>query len=182
MASAGRVRAGILASPGGAHRGRLKPTLRVSTKPSAVHFARGDGTIQTLQQNESAVRWCVDLFNKRTLEWVDTCFAENAEWIELPIPSISRGRQGNRAFLRETAERILELYPDRQMSIRNLIAQGEQVVLELEWWGTAAAAVGGVSVGAQIHFRVASFFTLVDGLIVRQTDYCVPIPNVAASH
>ena len=135
----------------------------------------------TTQQNEIAVRRCVDLFNERTLEWVDTCFAENAEWIELPIPGISRGRQGNRAFLRETAEGTLSLYLDRHMSIRNLIAQGDQVVLELEWWGTAAAAVGGLSVGAQIHFRVASFFALFDGLIVRQTDYCVPIPKNAAS-
>jgi ketosteroid isomerase-like protein len=137
--------------------------------------------MQTLQQNETAIRRCVALFNKRTVEWVDICYAENAEWIELPIPGISRGRQGNRAFLRETAERLLRLYPDRQMSIQNLVAQGEQVVLELEWQGTAAAAVGGLSVGAQVRFRVASFFTLADGLIVRQTDYCVPIPNEAAS-
>ena len=133
-------------------------------------------------ENESAVRRCVDLFNKRTLEWVDTCFAENAEWIELPIPGISRGRQGNRAFLRETAERILRIYPDRQLYIRNLVVQGEQVVLEQEWGGTAAIAVGSLSVGTRICFRVASFFTLVDGLIVRQTDYCIPIPNEAASH
>ena len=33
----------------------------------------------TLGRNEAAVRRCVDHFNKRTLEWVDTCFAENAE-------------------------------------------------------------------------------------------------------
>jgi ketosteroid isomerase-like protein len=137
--------------------------------------------MQTLRQNEKAVRRCVDLFNQRTMEWVDTCFADNVEWIELPIPGISRGRQGNRAFMRESAERTLELYPDRQMSIRNLVAQGEQVVLELDWCGTAAAAVGPLSVGSQVRFRVASFFTLVDGLIVRQTDYCVPIPNEAAS-
>ncbi len=136
----------------------------------------------TPQENESAVRRCVDLFNKRTLEWVDTCFAENAEWIELPIPGISRGRQGNRAFLRETAERILRIYPDRQLYIRNLVVQGEQVVLEQEWGGTAAVAVGSISVGTRICFRVASFFTLVDGLIVRQTDYCIPIPNEAAGH
>ena len=92
----------------------------------------------------------------------------------MPIPGISRGRQGNRAFLRETAERILGLYPDRQMRIRNLIAQGDQVVVELDWRGTAAAAVGGLSAGAQIHFRVASFFALVGCQIVKQTDYCVP--------
>ena len=131
----------------------------------------------TLQENESAVRRCVDLFNQRTVEWVDACFAENAEWIELPIPGISRGRQGNRDCMRESAERLLRLYPDRQMSIRNLVAQGDQVVLELDWWGTVAAAVGGLKVGDRVRFQVASFFTLADGLIVKQTDYCIPIPS-----
>jgi hypothetical protein len=100
----------------------------------------------------------------------------------LPIPGISRGPKGNRVFLRETAKRILKLYRDREMSNRNLIALSEQVVLELDWWGTAAAMVGGLSVGAQVRFRIASFFTLVEGLIVRPTDYCVPIPNEAAGH
>ncbi len=134
----------------------------------------------TLQENESAVRRCVDLFNQRTIKWVDACYAENAEWIELPIPGISRGRQGNRVFLRETAERLLRLYPDRQMSIRNLVAQGDQVVLEVDWRGTAAAAIGSLKVGDRVHFRVASLFTLVNVLIVRQTDYCIPVPNDAA--
>jgi len=93
----------------------------------------------------------------------------------LPIPGISPGRQGNRAFMRAEAERTLKLYPNRQMSIRNLVAQGDQVVVELDWWGMAAAAVGGLHVGDLVRFRVASFFTLVDGLIVKQTDYCIPI-------
>jgi predicted ester cyclase len=119
----------------------------------------------------------MELFNQRTLEWVDTCYAAEAEWTELPIPGISRGRQGKRAFLRETAERLLMLYPDRQMSIRNLVAQADQVVLEVDWRGTNAEAVGSLQAGTQVHFRVASFFTLMDGLIVRQTDYCIPIPN-----
>jgi hypothetical protein len=137
--------------------------------------------MQTTLHNESAVRRCVELFNKQTTEWVDTCYAKNAEWIELPIPGISRGRKGNRAFLQENAEQILRLYPDRQMKILNIVAQGELVVLELEWRGTAAFAVGSLSVGSQVHFRVASFFTLTNGLIVRQTDYCVPIPSESAS-
>lgn len=135
----------------------------------------------TVLQNERAIRRCVDLFNQKTLEWVDTCYAEKAEWIELPIAGISRGRQGDRACLREAAGNILSLYPDRQMRIRNLVGQDDQVVLELEWRGTAAAAVGNLRAGTQIRFRVASFFTLVDGLIVKQTDYCIPLPGEVAS-
>jgi predicted ester cyclase len=133
-------------------------------------------------KNESAIRRCVELFNKRTLEWVDTCFTEEVVWTELPIAGISRGRQGNRAFLRETAVSILRLYPDRQMSIRNLVAQDDKVVLELDWWGTTAEATGSLSAGTRIHFRVASFFKLAGGLIVSQTDYCVPMPGEVASH
>jgi len=129
----------------------------------------------TFMQNEQAVRRCVELFNKCTLEWVDTCYAETAEWTELPIPGISRDRQGNRTFLRETAGRILRLYPDRQLRVLNLVAQADQVVVEQDWQGTAAAAFGGLRIGEQVHFRVASFFTLVDGLILKQTDYCIPI-------
>jgi hypothetical protein len=132
--------------------------------------------MKTVKQNEQAIRQCVELFNKCTLDWVDTCYAEEAEWIELPIPGISRGRQGRLAFLRETAGRVLELYPDRQQRILNLVAKTDQVVLEQEWQGTSMTAVGGVSAGITIRFRVASFFTLVDGMIIKQTDYCIPIP------
>jgi len=133
-----------------------------------------------VKQNEQPIRRCVDLFNKCTLEWVDTCYTEVAEWNELPIPGISTGRQGNRAFLRETAGRILMLYPHRQLHILNLVAQDDQVVVEQDWQGTATAAFEGVSTGTTVRFRVASFFTLVDGLISKQTDYCIPIPEQGA--
>jgi ketosteroid isomerase-like protein len=135
----------------------------------------------SIQQNENAVRRCVELYNKRTLEYVDACFAEQAEWIELTTPGAPGGRQGNRDFMRETSRQRLVLFPDRQMSIRNLIARGDQVVLELDWWGTAAATMASFRAGVQVRMRIASFFTLVDGLIVKQTDYCVPIQNEAAS-
>jgi hypothetical protein len=135
----------------------------------------------TLQQNEIAIRRCVDLFNKRTLDWVDICFAEKVEWIELPIPGISKGRHGNRAIMREAAERTLKFYPDRHMSIKNLVTMDDQVVLETDWWGTTAEALGGLSAGTRIHFRIASFFMLVNSLIVKQTDYCIPIPFEASN-
>ncbi len=59
------------------------------------------------------------------------------------------------------------------MKIRNLVAQGQQVVLELEWSGTAAVALGSVKPGTLVRLRIASFFTVVDGLITKHTDYCV---------
>jgi hypothetical protein len=136
--------------------------------------------METSRQNERAIRSCVDLFNKCTLEWVDTCYAEEAEWIELPIPGISTGRQGNRAFMRAAAWRILRLYPNRQLRILNLVSQGDQVVLEQDWQGTVATTIGNLKAGDQVCFRVASFFTLLNGLIIKQTDYCIPVPPAGA--
>lgn len=134
----------------------------------------------TIERNEAAARRCIELFNKRGLEWVETCYAPNAEWIELPQPATPSGRHGDRAYLGQVARRILALFPDRQLEILNLVAQGDQVVLELDWRGTAAATVGDITAGALIRLRVATFLTFVDGMIVKQVDYCVPIPAGAA--
>jgi ketosteroid isomerase-like protein len=136
--------------------------------------------MMTTEQNEAAARRCIDLFNKRTLEWVETCYAPNAEWIELPLPATPAGQRGDRAFLSQVAQRMLSLFPDRQMEIRNLVAQGDQVVLELDWRGTAAATVGNIRAGLPIWFRVATFLTFAEGLIIKHVDYCVLIPTNAA--
>jgi ketosteroid isomerase-like protein len=92
--------------------------------------------------NSAAVRRCVDLFNRCTLEWVDTCYAVEVEWTEMPQPSTPAGQRGDRACLRAAAQRLLQLFPDRQMTVRNLVAQTDQVVLDLDWQGTAATALG----------------------------------------
>ena len=108
------------------------------------------------------------------------CYAENVEWFELPLPSTPSGQHGNRAFLRNTAQSLNSLFPDRQMTINNLIAKENYVAMELEWRGTAAASFGNFKMGSMVQFRIASFLTFSDGLIVKQIDYCVPIQSGVA--
>jgi predicted ester cyclase len=130
----------------------------------------------TLQQNEAAARRCVELFNqKRIAEWVAACYAESAEWIELPRPSTPNGQRGDRGAYRAAAERVLEFVPDRQMEILNLVAQADQVVLELDWRGTTAVPMGDLPMGSVVRYRMATFLTFVDGVIVKEVDYCIPI-------
>jgi len=123
--------------------------------------------------SERAIRRCVELYNRCTGEWLDVCYAADAEWTELPTPAAPRGRGGKLAALRSASERALALFPDRQLKIRSLVAQGEQVAAGLEWSGTAAAALGSIEPGTMVRLRIASFFMVVDGLITRHTDYCV---------
>lgn len=126
-----------------------------------------------ISQNEIAARRCIELFNQRTLAYIETCYAPNVEWVELPLPATPSGQHGDRAYLFEVAKRMLSLFPDRQMEIQNLITQGDQVVLELNWQGTAAMAVGNLRAGKQLRFQIASFLTFLEGLIIKQVDYCV---------
>jgi predicted ester cyclase len=125
-------------------------------------------------QCELAARQCVETYNQGTTEWVDTYYAEEAEWMELPSVFTPRSQHGGIDVLRKKAARDLAAFPDRRMEILNLVAQGDQVVLELDWRGTAAVALGDHPVGTPVRLRVASFFSYANGKIVRQIDYCAP--------
>ena len=67
----------------------------------------------------------------------------------------------------------MAVFPDRQLTIRSLVAQGQQVAAELDWCGTAARAIGPLGQGTVLRLRIASFFRVIDGQIATHTDYCV---------
>ena len=138
--------------------------------------------MNTLQQNEAAARRCVELFNQKQIQtWIEACYAENAEWIELPHTTTPDGQRGDRNFYRQAAERVLAFAPDRQMEIRNLVAQGDQVALEIDWRGTTAVAVGNLPAGSVFRYRIATFLTFVDGMIVKEIDYAIPLRDSPAA-
>ena len=124
-------------------------------------------------ENKQAVLHCIELYNKCTLEWVDTCYSDGLEWTELPKPSTPQGRQGNFLFFRESAEQLLKFFPDSKITVLRSISENDCVVLEQEWQGTAAFTIGNYVAGRIAKLRVVSFFALENGLITKQTDYCV---------
>ncbi len=127
-------------------------------------------------ENKQAVLRCIELFNKCTLEWVDTCYSKELKWTELPKPGTPQGRQGNLQSFRESAKQLLGLFPDRKLAVLRCVAEDDCVVLEQDWQGTAAFTIGNFVAGRIAKLRVVSFFTLNDGLITGQTDYCVSLP------
>jgi ketosteroid isomerase-like protein len=123
---------------------------------------------------EIAIRHCVDIFNKCTMEWLEKCYSPDVEWTELPTQTIPHGRKGKLDALHRAAEIALTLFPDRQMKIRNIVSNGHKVAVELDWWGTAARSIGNLKAGDIVRLRIASFFEVEGELITRHTDYCVP--------
>ncbi len=65
----------------------------------------------SVEVSERAVRRCVELYNRRTAGWVDTCYAADAEGMELPTSATPRGRGGNRSVLRTAPERTPLCFP-----------------------------------------------------------------------
>ena len=126
-------------------------------------------------KNKQAVLKCIELYNKCTSEWLDTCYSNKLEWIELSNPSVPQGRHGNFEFFRKSTEQVLILFPDRKLTVLRSLAEDNIVVLEQDWQGTFINTAGNHIVGDIAKLRVASFFTLENGLIIKQTDYCASI-------
>jgi hypothetical protein len=123
--------------------------------------------------NKQVIMRCIKLYNKCTLEWIDTCFSKKLEWIELPRASTPQGRKGDFSFYHRFAEQALQLFPDRKLKVFNSVAENNCVVLDQEWQGTLAITMGDYVAGTVSKLRVASFFILENGLIIKQIDYCV---------
>ena len=123
-------------------------------------------------RNKTAVLRCIDLFNKCNLEWIDLCYSAELDWHEYSNPTFPEGRKGNYDAYRKAAQQLLNLFPDRKLKVLSCVAEGEKVVLEQEWSGTLAVNTGTHKSGEIFKLRIASFFTLENGLIIKQNDYC----------
>jgi hypothetical protein len=66
----------------------------------------------------------------------------------------------------------IELY---NKCIAESLAENDCVVLEQVWQGTFAVTEGNHIAGEISKLRVASFFTLDNGVIVKQIDYCASV-------
>ena len=125
--------------------------------------------------NKKAVSRCIELFNKCTLEWVDTCYSKELVWIEMPTQSFPKGRSGGFETFRNTADQLLRIFPDRSLFVHRSVAEADYVVFEQEWKGTIAIPFGNYKVGENIKMKIVTFFKLKNSLIVEHTDYPISI-------
>ena len=126
------------------------------------------------ETSAKVMRQCVEKLNQSKTEWIDISYSKDAEWIEHPTTAYPNGRRGNVEELRRAQQTSLAFFPDRQMKIVNQITEGKQSIVELDWWGTTARKMGNVEAGTVVRLRIASFFVIENGKIVKHTDY---VPN-----
>jgi ketosteroid isomerase-like protein len=90
---------------------------------------------------------------------------------EYPNRMSPRGATRDLAATLAGAERGKRVMSRQEWTVRTVIAQGDQVAVELDWLGVLAVAAGPLPAGHELRAKVALFIEVRDGKIHRQRNY-----------
>jgi ketosteroid isomerase-like protein len=90
---------------------------------------------------------------------------------ELPNKLQPQGRVRDRAAMLADFERGKSVLRSQRYEVRNAVAQGDRVALEVTWTGTLAVPLGTLPAGAEMRASLAIFLELRAGRIVAQSNY-----------
>ncbi len=90
---------------------------------------------------------------------------------ELPNAMTPKGARRGLEQILESAERGKKLMVSQRYAIRSMIADGDQVALEVEWSGRLAVPVPGIPAGGVMRAHIAIFVLFRDGRIAAQRNY-----------
>ena len=115
------------------------------------------------ETNKNAFRRLVDeLINNKNYDVIDELFAP--EFVEHEeIPGIDLGREG----LRQAFQMFHIAFPDLQVAIQDILADGDKVVAREQWTGTHQGEFMGMpATGKQVDFSVIDIVRLAEGKLV----------------
>jgi ketosteroid isomerase-like protein len=117
--------------------------------------------------NEAAARRWVELFNAGTQDWWEQVYAPDVTWEAYSPDYQSASGDTLKAFRTQA----LEVFPDRAFEVLSLSADGERVIIEAIWTGTAAKPGLRVQPGDRRIARYVIFQTYRDGKIAAIRNY-----------
>ncbi|HKT47627.1 MAG TPA: nuclear transport factor 2 family protein [Candidatus Acidoferrales bacterium] len=88
-----------------------------------------------------------------------------------PSKFFPQGSRSNLAAIRAAAERGRKAMASQTYEVKNAIASGDQVALEILWTGTLAAPFQSIPAGGQMRAHFASFLQFRNGKILSQRNY-----------
>jgi ketosteroid isomerase-like protein len=98
-------------------------------------------------------------------------FAPQVVQEELPNRLSPRGARRDLAGLLEGAERGQKVLSSQRYEVRNRVAQGDLVALEVEWTGTLAVPFGDLPPGGTLRAHLGIFLEFENGKIKAQRNY-----------
>ena len=133
------------------------------------------GTLTAEEEaNVAAMRSYVAAYNAQEEGWAGWLLAEDYSYHGFG-PWAPQGTVANREEQISIKEGAAKMLPDRTITILDLIAAGDTVVLEAEVVGTVAGEHPVLKRGEQQRLRVVNFYRFRDGEIFETREYGVPI-------
>jgi steroid delta-isomerase-like uncharacterized protein len=111
----------------------------------------------------------LDAYNRRDVEALVECVADTVIFENVSNSGQTMKIEGRRAFA-ELAEKAATMFIERHQAVRNVVVDGDNIALEVDWSGTPAIDLGSMKAGERATMRGASFIAIVDGKIARITD------------
>ncbi|APR86377.1 Hypothetical protein A7982_11726 [Minicystis rosea] len=98
-------------------------------------------------------------------------FDPEVEQIEYPNRLVPAGVKRDLAELAASAEKGQRVISDQRFAVRHVVANGDEVAVELDWSGTLKVPLGDTPPGGRMHAAFAVFLRFRDGRIVSQHNY-----------
>jgi steroid delta-isomerase-like uncharacterized protein len=118
--------------------------------------------------NATIVKRVYEAFNEKDLDRIASYAATDATATSMPFDA--------KVGFREDFQAWSDAFPDGQIEVKTLVAQGDQVVAEIVGRGTHSGTLGGPggdipATGRRVELPLAEFFRLRDGKIVELRYY-----------
>ena len=92
-----------------------------------------------------------------------------AHWY--PHKLVPKGMTADLAAMRASSERGSKLMASQKYEVRNALADGDRVGMEIDWTGVLAMQFETIPAGGEMKAHFAMFLEFRDGKIIRQTNY-----------
>ncbi|HKQ70787.1 MAG TPA: nuclear transport factor 2 family protein [Polyangiaceae bacterium] len=102
---------------------------------------------------------------------IEAFYAPGAIQEEFPNLLYPKGQKRTVAELSKSSESGKNLVAEQRYDVRNVVASGEQVAVEIAWSCVMKVPLRSVPAGGSLRAVIAAFFTFEGGLIVSQRNY-----------
>ena len=121
--------------------------------------------------NVTTIRLYFRAIEDGTFSDIADLFTPDVVMEQLPNRIYPQGIRGTLPQMAESFAKGRKLLSSQTYEIKNAVADGEHVAVEVLWTGTLAVSFGTLAAGSQMRCHSAMFFEFKDGKIARQRNY-----------
>ena len=125
----------------------------------------------TDSSNLQQVRRYLQAIEEGAFNQVTAMFAPGMTFEQLPNLLSPKGSRADLSQMAAASEKGKKLLSEQSYEIKNAVANGDAVAVEVLWRGKLATGFGNLSAGSEMRAHCAMFFEFKDGRIVRQRNY-----------